>query len=956
MANFPPSAPFFGMPPYPQAFPPQSAPPPPSGGPAYQNAPQLPLQQQQHPPQQPHAHNAGGFGQNTSLPQMDFQALGLNPSQLAVLWQQVQNGAAPPPLPFPPPFTSQPGFAPPPPPPPIPFPAGFQPPATPSFPIPHPQALPGITAVSQPPVPPANLPAPNNRVMEIVNGDKEEGELSDEPGSQEEPGRSWSRGDNQRSARGDSNHPRMSAAVPSGRERRPRNSDRQDEPSRTDFKGTAGNERYGYGVASNGRRPSSPRWHGQQEKRSPIQSPQERAHPESRTEALQHPVTQIGSGAKNAAWPHYEQPAVEHTGFDMTEFEDKRRQAEAFLGVLHSFGYGYADLQKSGLDPKLAKEVWTSLGFSLDQESFGDSTQTSAPESKVEPSNPSTPSNLPAATPVTPATMSTSSTQLPLKPQPTVGTTGTNKASAGAAAASPIDRAAYIARLMAAKNSKATAKPTATGPTTPSPAPAPAVEPPAPAVEPPAPSQPDPEPSVGQDNAHKQASAPVPDPAVLAAQKKEAQNELLRRKIEALKIPKKKAEEEARAKAHAVAASLSANRTPSSSSASVPPITQSEMPVRPAQGTVVAVSTLSKDAQSSSMSLQSPGGIPGLFMTAPAPPIAPQPTQAQSVLPSNRGRKRPVAADFEDLQLSRPSTGFKRPFGQSHNDHEQMIIEVSDDETVDSVMDIDEADDLQPSAQQSSQHLPKVGANRNIPPLTNFPSRPNFSRQGSAQSTPPAAQTPISAAKIEDLRRKEEEIAALKKKLAEKERLRLAKTQSSRAQTPATPTHQPSQFQQDQPAVRSEPTPRTGTPTATALAQAPQSPAESEWRRRRRAEIQSGISAFDADMNSNLSRLEQLRREMEQIEAENRRRQQEKENLINELEGLGIDTEGMPHEELQAKKDEIMQQQEAAATAAAEGKAINLHPITSNDSDRSHSIRKRHYISQRAGRSFSACT
>ena len=201
MANYPPSAPFFGMPPYPQAFPSQSAPPPPppSGGPAYQNAQQLPPQQ----PVQQQAHGASSFQQNASLPTPDFQALGLSPSQLAALWQHVQSGAPPPPLPFPPPFTPQSGFAPPPPPP-IPFPPGFQPPAVPSFPLPPPQALPGLTPV--PPLPGASAapPASNNRVMEIVHGDKEEGELSDEPGSQEEPGRSWSREGAQRVGKGES--------------------------------------------------------------------------------------------------------------------------------------------------------------------------------------------------------------------------------------------------------------------------------------------------------------------------------------------------------------------------------------------------------------------------------------------------------------------------------------------------------------------------------------------------------------------------------------------------------------------------------------------------------------------------------------------------------------------------------------------------------------------------------
>ncbi|KAB2580213.1 Protein red1 [Lasiodiplodia theobromae] len=787
MANYPPAAPFFGMPPYAQGFPSQSAPPPPppqSGGPTYQNAPQL-------PPQQPAQQQAHSFQQNASLPTPDFQALGLNSTQLAALWQHVQSGAPPPPPPFPPPFTPQAGFAPPPPPP-LHFPPGFQPPAVPSFPLPPPQALPGLTPVPPLPGVPAALPASNNRVMEIVHGDKEEGELSDEPGSQDDPGRSWSREGHQRAGK---------------------------------------------------------------------------------------------------------------------------------------------DLQKCGLDPKLVKEAWTSLGFPLDQQSL-DGRRSSALESRTEQPSPSSqPKTGPASAPVLPAAQSAPSTQPAARPQPTVGTAGINKATAGPAASSPTDRAAYIARLMAAKNSKASSKPSAVATSaTPSPAPASI------AVAQ-APSRTDSATPAKPQELSKQEDAAVTDPAVLAAQKKEAQNELLRKKIEALKIPRKKAEEEARAKAQAVAASLSASRTPSSSGASAAAMSKSEIPVRPAQQeTAPADSTPRKDSQPSpSMPLQSPGGIPGLFMTSAAPQVAPKPTQDPPIPSANRGRKRPVASDFEDLQQSRTPPAFKRPFGQSQSDHEQVIIEVSDDETAGSVMDIDEADELQPSAQPSVQP-PKGGANRNLPPLTNFPARPGFSRQGSAHSTPPA-QPPIPAARVADLKRKEEELAALKKLIAEKERQRLARAQSSRAQTPATPTHQPSQAPQlgsspaasapvnrgiarVQPDVRSESVSRAITPSG-ALTSAPQSPAEPDWKRRRRAEIQSGISAFDADLNSNMSRLEQLRREMEQIEAENKRRQQEKESLINELEGLGIDTEGMPHEELQAKKDEIMHQQQQEANAAAEALAGN---------------------------------
>lgn len=915
------------MPPYAQGFPSQSAPPPPppqSGGPTYQNAPQL-------PPQQPAQQQAHSFQQNASLPTPDFQALGLNSTQLAALWQHVQSGAPPPPPPFPPPFTPQSGFAPPPPPP-LHFPPGFQPPAVPSFPLPPPQALPGLTPVPPLPGVPAALPASNNRVMEIVHGDKEEGELSDEPGSQDDPGRSWSREGHQRTGKGDFHRPRHSAAVSSGLEGRSSNSDRSNEPSRTDFEVTVGNERHGNGISTDSGRPRSSQWSGQLHNRPPIHSSKDHAYRDSHAKVTHKPAN---TEAADLARPHPTYASNEQAALDKTEFENRKQQAETFLAVLHNCGYGHADLQKCGLDPKLVKEAWTSLGFPLDQQSL-DSRRSSAMESRTEQPSPSSqPKTGPASAPVLPAAQPAPSTQLAARPQPTVGTAGINKATAGPATSSPTDRAAYIARLMAAKNSKASSKPTAAATSaTPSPAPTSV------AIAQ-APSRTDSATPAKTQEPSKQEDAAVTDPAVLAAQKKEAQNELLRKKIEALKIPRKRAEEEARAKAQAVAASLSASRTPSSSGASAAAMSKSEIPVRPAQqGTAPTDSTPRKDSQPSpSMPLQSPGGIPGLFMTSAAPQVAPKPTQDPPIPSANRGRKRPVASDFEDLQQSRTPPAFKRPFGQSQSDHEQVIIEVSDDETAGSVMDIDEADELQPSAQPSVQP-PKGGANRNLPPLTNFPARPGFSRQGSAHSTPPAVQPPIPAARVADLKRKEEELAALKKLIAEKERQRLAKAQSSRAQTPATPTHQPSQAPQlgsssaasapvnrgiarVQPDVRSESVSRAITPSG-ALTSAPQSPAEPDWKRRRRAEIQSGISAFDADLNSNMSRLEQLRREMEQIEAENKRRQQEKESLINELEGLGIDTEGMPHEELQAKKDEIMHQQQQEANAAAEGKADPL--------------------------------
>jgi hypothetical protein len=65
---------------------------------------------------------------------------------------------------------------------------------------------------------------------------------------------------------------------------------------------------------------------------------------------------------------------------------------------------------------------------------------------------------------------------------------------------------------------------------------------------------------------------------------------------------------------------------------------------------------------------------------------------------------------------------------------------------------------------------------------------------------------------------------------------------------------------------------------------------------------------LDADVASNESKMDELRRQMRALEEENRRKIQDRDNLARELESLGVDTVGMSHTDLQATKELIESQ------------------------------------------------
>lgn len=287
-------------------------------------------------------------------------------------------------------------------------------------------------------------------------------------------------------------------------------------------------------------------------------------------------------------------------------------------------------------------------------------------------------------------------------------------------------------------------------------------------------------------------------------------------------------------------------------------------------------------------------GIPGLFMNASpttiAPPIASRPAPSIPL-------KRPAPADSTEVSTPRGSvTPYAQPLGQSpHTQQEEddsMIIEVSDDETNGSDMDLDDDQSIQERitgssiATQDQRQAPGV--------FPNFSARSDSAKPQSAVSTP-GPQTPALQAREKELEDKEKQLAAmrltLKKKLAEKrekDRAAAAAMSSPLRQNPPTPGLLTI----------------TRANTSSSAVHAIADPAR-DVKRLRRAEIQSRLPTLDAEIANNASRMAQLTKEMEQLMAQNERIARDKEQLTQELESLGIDTEGMSHAELRAKKDEI---------------------------------------------------
>ncbi|KAI9759770.1 MAG: hypothetical protein M1835_000303, partial [Candelina submexicana] len=81
-----------------------------------------------------------------------------------------------------------------------------------------------------------------------------------------------------------------------------------------------------------------------------------------------------------------------------------------------------------------------------------------------------------------------------------------------------------------------------------------------------------------------------------------------------------------------------------------------------------------------------------------------------------------------------------------------------------------------------------------------------------------------------------------------------------------------------------------------------------EQKRQRRAAIESGLPLLDAQVAKRRERLEQLRKEMKEAEEDFQRGLEERRAVVEEVESLGIVTEGRSTAALQAQKAEILKQ------------------------------------------------
>ncbi|KAH8711999.1 hypothetical protein GQ44DRAFT_776339 [Phaeosphaeriaceae sp. PMI808] len=531
--------------------------------------------------------------------------------------------------------------------------------------------------------------------------------------------------------------------------------------------------------------------------------------------------------------------------------QENRDQAKQFIKLLHSHNIGYRTLAKESLDLEQLRGLYQSLNLPSEPAPI------LPPRPPIEAlENRQQASSGGAIQPVL------SSHEKQQKPAPTIKTS-INAGPSPTSAPSPVDRKDYIARLQAAKLAKQSA---AAKPSLPPKMPVTAVPP-----------------------THVAPAANTPQPAVtptvkppVTDEQRARTTELIKQRLEAIKAKKQMAP--------------AVNGT-----------TPAQWPTeQAAQPSPNGTTTPSDQPHLSAFP-----GIPGLFMNPP--PVFD--TSAPKTTPSIP-QKRPAPSDTEFSTPRGSVTPYTRPLGDSPRAYheESMIIQVSDDESNGSEMDIDEEQThSKPAIVSQSTNAQRQGHGT----LSDFPSRPLSAFPGSSAVSTPGPQTPATQIREKELKRKEDELAAmkltLKRKLAEKR-------EKDKALAAAAASSPHSLSAQSMPV-------ESGSTLSSVLRDANE--LISDVKRRRREEIQSKLPSFDAELAINTSKMAQLMKDMEELRAQNLKITEDKERLTRELENLGVDTEGMSHAEMRAKKEEIQHEMVPEYEKIHGGEIIALDPVHS---------------------------
>ncbi|KAL4808718.1 hypothetical protein BDV18DRAFT_132983 [Aspergillus unguis] len=291
--------------------------------------------------------------------------------------------------------------------------------------------------------------------------------------------------------------------------------------------------------------------------------------------------------------------------------------------------------------------------------------------------------------------------------------------------------------------------------------------------------------------------------------------------------------------------------------------------------------------------------IPGLFITEQESE-ATNDTHESEVNPQPRSvqRKRPRASDFDDdpipvpKRVSSNGTNFPVP--------ERLVIDISDDEFYGDDEDQDDAAEARSTAySKDSTALPAEGLLRPYPSSEILPHRPATSpSQGfsaSASTTPNGNKSN----EQEHLRKKDLEIQAMHRRIAELEQRKKAKlasrTQSPRASGLSTP--EPVTL----PTVSAPALPDLEQDVQTLLATM-----DADGLRRMKSkvlrvqEIEAGVPSLDAEIQKSETKLAATRREEEKLSTELAKGREGRQQLLGELSALKLEVAGLSLDQINA--------------------------------------------------------
>ncbi|KAL4896094.1 hypothetical protein BDV59DRAFT_172063 [Aspergillus ambiguus] len=313
---------------------------------------------------------------------------------------------------------------------------------------------------------------------------------------------------------------------------------------------------------------------------------------------------------------------------------------------------------------------------------------------------------------------------------------------------------------------------------------------------------------------------------------------------------------------------------------------------------------------------QASARIPGLFMMesgqAPShesvPPIQRRETDS-TPQPRAHQRKRPRASDFDE-----PIPIPKRPSSNGANytpAEERLIIDLSDDELYedeDDAMDIDDSpernsDDAAASIAESSlrlvptQHPPQRSMTVSTS-LYSSSATPQYSRNNDP----------------EDLRRKDLEIQAMRRRIAELEQKKKAKMAASRIQSPRA-SDSTASTPLNTATIDAELSYNLGISKAAQTVTSDQSNRLSSLKTDeledikvkllRKEEIESGIPALDAEIQTFESKLTELKGEEGHVLLEISKGKEGRRQLLRELNDLNLELKGLTLKEVEEELQKV---------------------------------------------------